>query len=55
MATTVTPSLRPERTTDSIKADLADLSHRAGRVTVADELYPVLHADMNRLLDELLA
>lgn len=52
MATTVTPSPRQERTLDSIDAELADLVFRAKRVTVADEVYPVLHAEMNRLLTE---
>ncbi len=40
-------------TRDQIIAELGDYKHIASRLTIADEEYPVVHAILNQLLDEL--
>lgn len=53
MAATVKPDLRHERTPDSIQAELADLSHQAGRNFVGSIVHTALHAQIDVLLTEL--
>lgn len=40
-------------TRDQIIAELGDYQRIASRLTIADEEYPVVHAILNQLLDEL--
>ena len=53
MAATVTPEMRHERDADSLKAELADLSHQAGRNFMFSIVHTALHAQMDVLLTEL--
>ena len=40
-------------TREQIIAELGDYKRIASRLTIADEEYPVVHAILNQLLDEL--